>query len=157
MSFSTQVTITTRLLVSHLSGIRHYEKDITKVKEEKEKANRVFKQTKDKEQKEKEGKEIEKTDSAKLRKEHEGEVKSRNSKPGGKDKEFEQEEYYLKEKFESVFESLKIFKNDPLFFKPGEFLFIWTKICVLFWFFYYSCPIKSSTEAYWGCSTQTIW
>lgn len=113
-----KVTITTRLLVSHLSGIRHYEKDITKVKEEKEKANRVFKQTKDKEQKEKEGKEIEQTDSAKLRKEHEGEVKSRNSKPGGKDKEFEQEEYYLKEKFESVFESLKIFKNDPLFFKP---------------------------------------
>ncbi|OPJ70137.1 hypothetical protein AV530_019360 [Patagioenas fasciata monilis] len=119
-----KVTITTRLLVSHLSGIRHYEKDITKVKEEKEKANRVFKQTKDKEQKEKEGKEIEKTDSAKLRKEHEGEVKSRNSKPGGKDKEFEQEEYYLKEKFESVFESLKIFKNDPLFFKPGsQFLY----------------------------------
>ncbi|NWV83138.1 LACTB protein, partial [Dasyornis broadbenti] len=121
------VTITTRLLVSHLSGIRHYEKDITKVKEEKEKANRALRLTKshqNKEQKEKEGKGIEKTDCVKQKKEHDGETKSRNSKPGRKDKEFEQEEYYLKEKFESVIESLKIFKNDPLFFKPGsQFLY----------------------------------
>uniref|UniRef100_A0A669P368 Lactamase beta n=1 Tax=Phasianus colchicus TaxID=9054 RepID=A0A669P368_PHACC len=122
-----KVTITTRLLVSHLSGIRHYEKDIAKVKEEKEKANRALKLTKsgqDKEQKEKDGKGIEKTDSGKPRKEHEGEVKNQNSKPGRRDKEFEHEEYYLKEKFESVIESLKIFKNDPLFFKPGsQFLY----------------------------------
>ena len=114
-------------MVSHLSGIRHYEKDTAKVKEEKEKANRALRLTKcrqDKEQKEKEGKVIEKTDSVKPREEHEGEVKSRNSKPGRRDKEFEQEEYYLKEKFESVIESLKIFKNDPLFFKPGEFLLL---------------------------------
>lgn len=116
------MAITTRLLVSHLSGIRHYEKDVTKVKEEKEKANKALKRCQDKEHKETEVKGIEKTDFVKLRKEHEGEVKSRNSKPGRRDKEFEQEEYYLKEKFESVIESLKIFKNDPLFFKPGEFL-----------------------------------
>ncbi|NXA10769.1 LACTB protein, partial [Sapayoa aenigma] len=117
------VTITTRLLVSHLSGIRHYEKDIAKVKEEKEKANRALKLTKphqDREQKEKEGKGTEKTDSVKARREHDSETKSRNSKPGRRDKEFEQEEYYLKEKFESVIDSLKIFKNDPLFFKPGD-------------------------------------
>lgn len=122
-----KVTITTRLLVSHLSGIRHYEKDIAKVKEEKEKANRAVKLTKsgqDKEQKEKGGEGIEKTDSVKSKKEHEGEVRSRNSKPGRRDKEFEHEEYYLKEKFENVIESLKIFKNDPLFFKPGsQFLY----------------------------------
>ncbi|XP_063268378.1 serine beta-lactamase-like protein LACTB, mitochondrial [Prinia subflava] len=122
-----KVTITTRLLVSHLSGIRHYEKDITKVKEEKEKANRALKLSKshqDKEQKEKEGKGIEKTDSVKQKKEHDSETKSRNSRPGRNDREFEQEEYYLKEKFESVIESLKIFKNDPLFFKPGsQFLY----------------------------------
>ncbi|XP_055571948.1 serine beta-lactamase-like protein LACTB, mitochondrial isoform X1 [Falco biarmicus] len=119
-----KVAITTRLLVSHLSGIRHYEKDITKVKEEKEKANRAFKLTKPDRDKEQEGKGIEKADPVKPRKEHEGEVKSRNSKPGRRDKEFEQEEYYLKEKFESVIESLKIFKNDPLFFKPGsQFLY----------------------------------
>mgnify|MGYP001858539212 CR=1 FL=1 len=113
------------MLVSHLSGIRHYEKDIARVKEEKEKANRAVKLTKsgqDKEQKEKGGEGIEKTDSVKSKKEHEGEVRSRNSKPGRRDKEFEHEEYYLKEKFENVIESLKIFKNDPLFFKPGEVL-----------------------------------
>uniref|UniRef100_A0A8C6Z469 Lactamase beta n=2 Tax=Nothoprocta perdicaria TaxID=30464 RepID=A0A8C6Z469_NOTPE len=122
-----KVVITTRLLVSHLSGIRHYERDIAKVKEEKEKANRAFKLTKsnqEKELKEKEAKGLEKTDSVKAKKEHEVEVKSRNSKPGRREKEFEQEEYYLKEKFESVIESLKIFKNDPLFFKPGsQFLY----------------------------------
>ncbi|NWZ02924.1 LACTB protein, partial [Loxia curvirostra] len=117
------VTITTRQLVSHLSGIRHYEKDITKVKEEKEKANRALKITKshqDKEEKAKEGKGTENTGCVKQKKEHDSETKSRNSKPGRHDKEFEQEEYYLKEKFESVIESLKIFKNDPLFFKPGD-------------------------------------
>ncbi|OXB65682.1 hypothetical protein ASZ78_014661 [Callipepla squamata] len=120
-----KVTITTRLLVSHLSGIRHYEKDIAKVKEEKEKANRALtKSGQDKEQKEKDGKGIERTDSVKSKKEHDGETRSRNSKPGRRDKEFEHEEYYLKEKFESVIESLKIFKNDPLFFKPGsQFLY----------------------------------
>lgn len=32
-----KVTITTRLLVSHLSGIRHYEKDVKKVQEQKAK------------------------------------------------------------------------------------------------------------------------
>ncbi|XP_031361607.2 serine beta-lactamase-like protein LACTB, mitochondrial [Lonchura striata] len=121
-----KVTITTRQLVSHLSGIRHYEKDITKVKEEKEKANRALKLAKshqDKEQKAKEGKGLENTDNVKQKKEHDSETKNRNSKPG-RNKEFEQEEYYLKEKFESVIESLKIFKNDPLFFKPGsQFLY----------------------------------
>ncbi|XP_062440136.1 serine beta-lactamase-like protein LACTB, mitochondrial [Rhea pennata] len=118
-----KVVITTRLLVSHLSGIRHYEKDITKVKEEKEKANRTLKLTKPNQEKELKGKEdkgTEKVDSVKTKKEHEDEEKSRNSKPGRRGKEFEQEEYYLKEKFESVIESLKIFKNDPLFFKPGS-------------------------------------
>ncbi|NXN78536.1 LACTB protein, partial [Bombycilla garrulus] len=121
------VTITTRLLVSHLSGIRHYEKDIAKVKEEKEKANKALKLIKshqDKEQKEKEGKGIEKADCVKQKKEHDSETKSRHSKAGRIDKEFLQEEYYLKEKFESVIESLKIFKNDPLIFKPGsQFLY----------------------------------
>ncbi|NXY86297.1 LACTB protein, partial [Alcedo cyanopectus] len=115
------VTVTTRLLVSHLSGIRHYEKDIAKVKEEKDKSNRASKAAKppgDKEQREKEGKGMERTDSGKPRKEHGAEAKS--SRPGRRAEEFEQEEYYLKEKFESVIDSLKIFKNDPLFFKPGD-------------------------------------
>ncbi|XP_019333051.2 serine beta-lactamase-like protein LACTB, mitochondrial [Alligator mississippiensis] len=126
-----KVTITTRLLASHLSGIRHYEKDLAKVKEEKEKSNKALKLTQDltksnqeKELKEKQNKATEKTEFAKVKSEHEGEVKGQNTKLGKRHKEFEYEEYYLKEKFESVIDSLKIFKNDPLFFKPGsQFLY----------------------------------
>ncbi|XP_069480567.1 serine beta-lactamase-like protein LACTB, mitochondrial isoform X2 [Ambystoma mexicanum] len=40
-----------------------------------------------------------------------------------KEKEFEAQEYYLKEKFESVIDSMKLFKNDPLVFKPGSQFF----------------------------------
>ncbi|XP_042327706.1 serine beta-lactamase-like protein LACTB, mitochondrial, partial [Sceloporus undulatus] len=118
-----KVTVTTRLLASHLSGIRHYEKDISKVKEEKEKANRALKTAKDSTksaQKEKEDRDSEKNDPVKARPEHEGS----NTKSGKKKGEFEQEEYYLKEKFDHVIDSLNIFKNDPLFFKPGsQFLY----------------------------------
>ncbi|XP_032621342.2 serine beta-lactamase-like protein LACTB, mitochondrial isoform X1 [Chelonoidis abingdonii] len=126
-----KVTITTRLLVSHLSGIRHYEKDITKVKEQKEKANKALKLMQDvkksnqeEELKEKEDKDTEKNDFAKAKSEQDGEAKGRNLKPVKKTQEFEHEEYYLKEKFENVIDSLKIFKNDPLVFKPGsQFLY----------------------------------
>ncbi|KAJ7311297.1 hypothetical protein JRQ81_006913 [Phrynocephalus forsythii] len=118
-----KVTITTRLLASHLSGIRHYEKDVSKVKEEKEKANKARKAADDATksvQKEKEDKGSEKGTPAKAGLEQE----SSNSKSGRKKKEFEQEEYYLKEKFEHVIDSLDMFKNDPLFFKPGsQFLY----------------------------------
>lgn len=123
------------MLASHLSGIRHYEKDLAKVKEEKEKSNKALKLTQDltksnqeKELKEKQNKATEKTEFAKVKSEHEGEVKGQNTKLGKRHKEFEYEEYYLKEKFESVIDSLKIFKNDPLFFKPGEFLFFLIKM-----------------------------
>uniref|UniRef100_A0A8D0GT67 Beta-lactamase-related domain-containing protein n=1 Tax=Sphenodon punctatus TaxID=8508 RepID=A0A8D0GT67_SPHPU len=126
-----KVTITTRLLASHLSGIRHYEKDIAKIKEEKEKVNKALKQAKDvtksnreKELKEKEAKGTGKNDLVKVKSEQEGEAKGHNSKSGRRKKEFDHEEYYLKEKFETVIDSLKIFKNDPLFFKPGsQFLY----------------------------------
>ncbi|KAH0619798.1 hypothetical protein JD844_014061 [Phrynosoma platyrhinos] len=118
-----KVTVTTRLLASHLSGIRHYEKDISKVKEEKEKANRVLKTAKDSTksaQKEKEDRASEKNDLVKASPEREGS----NTKSGKKKGEFEHEEYYLKEKFDHVIDSLNIFKNDPLFFKPGsQFLY----------------------------------
>ncbi|KAJ6664218.1 hypothetical protein lerEdw1_008436, partial [Lerista edwardsae] len=118
-----KVTITARLLASHLSGIRHYEKDMAKVKEEKEKANRALRSAKEStrfDQREKEDKGSDKSDvdKAKL------EAESKNAKGGKKKKEFEHEEYYLKEKMEDVIESLNLFKNDPLFFKPGsQFLY----------------------------------
>ncbi|XP_074249612.1 serine beta-lactamase-like protein LACTB, mitochondrial isoform X3 [Saimiri boliviensis] len=119
-----KVSVTTRLLISHLSGIRHYEKDMKKVKEEKAyKALKMMKETVAFEQ-EKEGKSNEKNDFTKFKTEQENEAKCRNSKPGKKKNDFEQGELYLKEKFENSIESLKLFKNDPLFFKPGsQFLY----------------------------------
>ncbi|KAK2103155.1 hypothetical protein P7K49_017011 [Saguinus oedipus] len=106
------------------SGIRHYEKDMKKVKEEKAyKALKMMKETVAFEQ-EKEGKSNEKNDFTKFKTEQENEAKCRNSKPGKKKNDFEQGELYLKEKFENSIESLKLFKNDPLFFKPGsQFLY----------------------------------
>ncbi|XP_054307079.1 serine beta-lactamase-like protein LACTB, mitochondrial isoform X4 [Pongo pygmaeus] len=117
-----KVSVTTRLLISHLSGIRHYEKDIKKVKEEKAyKALKMMKENVAFEQ-EKEGKSNEKNDFTKFKTEQENEAKCRNSKPGKKKNDFEQGELYLREKFENSIESLRLFKNDPLFFKP-DFMF----------------------------------
>lgn len=108
-----QVTITPRLLLSHLSGIRHYEKDPKKVREEKEKAKRLLKppETKDK-------KGSGETDEKSTQQENR--LKSKDAKHGRKKKEFEQEEYYLKDNFESVIHALDLFKDDPLIFKPGD-------------------------------------
>uniref|UniRef100_A0A8C0ZTU5 Beta-lactamase-related domain-containing protein n=1 Tax=Castor canadensis TaxID=51338 RepID=A0A8C0ZTU5_CASCN len=124
-----KVSVTTRLLISHLSGIRHYEKDMKKVKEEKAyKALKMMKEAMasdpEKELKEKGGKSHEKNDFVKAKTEQDNEAKCRNSKPGKKKNDFEQGELYLKEKFENSIESLRLFKNDPLFFKPGsQFLY----------------------------------
>ncbi|XP_072469351.1 serine beta-lactamase-like protein LACTB, mitochondrial [Notamacropus eugenii] len=124
-----KVSITTRLLISHLSGIRHYEKDMKKVKEEKAyKALKKMKETmefnQDKDLKEIGGRNNEKSDFSKAKTEQDSETKCRNSKPGKKKNDFEQDELYLKEKFENSVESLRLFKNDPLFFKPGsQFLY----------------------------------
>ncbi|XP_006831626.1 PREDICTED: serine beta-lactamase-like protein LACTB, mitochondrial isoform X2 [Chrysochloris asiatica] len=121
-----KVSVTTRLLISHLSGIRHYEKDMKKVKEEKAyKALKMMKETMESDQekqlKEKGGKRNENNDFAKAKTEQDNEAKGRNSKPGKKKNDFEQGELYLKEKFETSIESLRLFKNDPLFFKPVSF------------------------------------
>ncbi|XP_049761787.1 serine beta-lactamase-like protein LACTB, mitochondrial isoform X2 [Elephas maximus indicus] len=124
-----KVSVTTRLLISHLSGIRHYEKDMKKVKEEKAyKALKMMKETmefdQEKQLKEKGGKSNENNDFVKAKAEQDNEAKGRNSKPGKKKNDFEQGELYLKEKFENSIESLRLFKNDPLFFKPGsQFLY----------------------------------
>ncbi|XP_008137374.2 serine beta-lactamase-like protein LACTB, mitochondrial isoform X1 [Eptesicus fuscus] len=123
-----KVSVTTRLLISHLSGIRHYEKDMKKVKEEKAyKALKMMKEMdsdQEKELKDKGDKNNEKNDFAKAKIEQDNESKGRNSKPVKKKNDFEQGELYLKEKFENSIESLRLFKNDPLFFKPGsQFLY----------------------------------
>ncbi|XP_072291463.1 serine beta-lactamase-like protein LACTB, mitochondrial [Eucyclogobius newberryi] len=90
------VTVTTRMVLSHLSGIRHYEKDANKVREEREKAKGQIK-PKGGEQEEKQG----------------------QKKAVRKKSEFELEEYYLKDHFNSMTEALDLFKDDPLIFKPG--------------------------------------
>lgn len=119
-----KVSVTTRLLISHLSGIRHYEKDMKKVKEEKAykalKMKETMESDQEKELKEKGGKSNERNDLAKAKVEQDNEARGRNSKPVKKKNDFEQGELYLKEKFENSIESLRLFKNDPLFFKPGE-------------------------------------
>ncbi|KTF92952.1 hypothetical protein cypCar_00026008 [Cyprinus carpio] len=107
------VTITPWMLLSHLSGIRHYEKDAKKVREDKEKAKRLLKPPEKKEQKSSdENKEKPKAEDSS--------AKSKEAKGGQRrKKEFEQEEYYLKDNFENVIQALDLFKDDPLIFKPG--------------------------------------
>ncbi|KAM4573830.1 serine beta-lactamase-like protein LACTB, mitochondrial isoform 1-T1 [Odontesthes bonariensis] len=106
------VTITPRMILSHLSGIRHYERDAKKVKEDKEKAKRLLKPP----VKEKEGK---KGSPENGKPSTDQNTKAKESSQAQKKKEFEHEEYYLKENFESVIQALDLFKNDPLIFKPG--------------------------------------
>lgn len=107
------VTITPRMLLSHLSGIRHYEKDAKKVREDKEKAKRLLKPPI-------KGKEDEKSSSEKDKPtEVEQKIKGKEAAQTQKKKEFEHEEYYLKDNYESVTQALDLFKDDPLIFKPG--------------------------------------
>ncbi|KAM9311255.1 serine beta-lactamase-like protein LACTB, mitochondrial [Gastrophryne carolinensis] len=108
-----KVTITTRMLASHLSGIRHYEKDIQKIR------NKIAKKSAtaispEREQQEK--------DTASKTEAHD---KTKEPAAGKcKKKALEPEEFYIKDKFDSVIDSLQIFKNDPLVFKPGtQFLY----------------------------------
>ncbi|XP_052454012.1 serine beta-lactamase-like protein LACTB, mitochondrial isoform X1 [Carassius gibelio] len=109
------VTITPRMILSHLSGIRHYEKDVKKVREDKEKAKRLLKPPEKKEEKSLD------ENKEKLEKAEDSSAKNKEAKGGQKrKKEFEQEEYYLKDNFENVTQALDLFKDDPLVFRPGS-------------------------------------
>lgn len=99
------------MILSHLSGIRHYEKDAKVVKEEKEKAKRLLKPP---------VKVDEKSSSNKDKPATEQNTKDKEATQAKKKKEFQHEEYYLKDNFESVIQSLDLFKDDPLIFKPGK-------------------------------------
>uniref|UniRef100_H3CSI5 Lactamase, beta n=1 Tax=Tetraodon nigroviridis TaxID=99883 RepID=H3CSI5_TETNG len=105
------VLITPRMLLSHLSGIRHYEKDANKVREDKEREKRVLKAPV-----------LPKEDpkNSPLGKDKPGEEQNGKKKDTQKKKEFEHEEYYLKKKFENVTQALDLFKDDPLIFRPGS-------------------------------------
>ncbi|KAI2648248.1 Serine beta-lactamase-like protein LACTB, mitochondrial [Labeo rohita] len=102
------VTITSRMLLSHLSGIRHYEKDAKKVRENKEKAKRLLKPTEKKEEKgSDENKEKQKAEDSS--------AKSKEAKGSQGKKSLSR-----KNNFENVIQALDLFKDDPLIFKPGS-------------------------------------
>ena len=111
--------ITTRQLLSHLSGIRHYEREKNKKESTDQKENKNLSDanspnsvtenvsTKDDQApKDKEGCD-KKAVTPQLK-----------SKDGDGDTKFD--EFYLNKKFDSVTESLEIFKNDPLLHEPGS-------------------------------------
>ena len=102
------------MILSHLSGIRHYERDAKKVRENKEKAKRPLRTPI------KEETSLNKDDAKNAIPEENISKESKQAKPTERKKEFEQEEYYLKTNFENVLQALDLFKDDPLIFKPGE-------------------------------------
>ncbi|KAK2917848.1 serine beta-lactamase-like protein LACTB, mitochondrial isoform X2 [Channa argus] len=107
------VTITPRMILSHLSGIRHYEKDTKKVKEDKEKAMLILKPPVKKREDEKsspENKDKSTTEQV---------TKDKDAPQAQRKQEFDHKEYYLKDNFKSVVKALDLFKDDPLIFKPG--------------------------------------
>ncbi|XP_063782596.1 serine beta-lactamase-like protein LACTB, mitochondrial isoform X2 [Pseudophryne corroboree] len=114
-----KVTITTRLLVSHLSGIRHYEKDIQKVRKiiAKKSSKKALSPEKTPEK-------VLSEDAAPTKAGEHCKNKNLDTKNSQKSSPIVPEEYYIKDKFESVIDSLELFKNDPLVFKPGsQFLY----------------------------------
>ncbi len=100
--------ITVRQLVSHLSGIRHYDK------KKEVKTEETNKETEE-EDKEKSNKDGNGTERQKKRKKRNGN--------GSHDTEFK--EFYLNRKFNSVSEALDLFKEDDLLSNPGN------QFCVL--------------------------
>ena len=146
--FSLQVTITTRHLVSHLGGVRHYYKDYSKYKTS-EKSKNQSKTTQlassqldeskvsssQSSSKEEELKKSNQSASqlgtsndkssqseAKTKIDNQSQAKVKKSSNRESDDEMLLTEYYIKKKYSSVKESMEIFKNDPLVYKPGNFI-----------------------------------
>ena len=101
------------MILSHLSGIRHYEKDAQKVRENHEKAKRLLRPPLKK-------KEDVTSTSVNKDKPATEQENNKEASENQKKKEFEHAEYYLKENFESVTQALDLFKDDPLIFQPGK-------------------------------------
>ncbi|XP_077328196.1 serine beta-lactamase-like protein LACTB, mitochondrial isoform X2 [Lithobates pipiens] len=113
-----KVAITTRLLASHLSGIRHYDKDIQKIRKRTAKNSDAAASPESSTEKER----CDNTGPSKA--EEKSKTKEAGCRKSKKAKALEPEEFYIKDKFDSVIDSLELFKNDPLVFKPGtQFLY----------------------------------
>ncbi|KAK3598506.1 hypothetical protein CHS0354_001044 [Potamilus streckersoni] len=100
-----KVTITTRQLVSHLGGIRHYDKSYIQKQEENKR---------EKEENNKTNEQLVKGDNQ-SGKTFVQSVSGENQK---KKDEMEQKEYYINRTYKSVTEGLKLFQDDPLVHKP---------------------------------------
>lgn len=114
-----EVEVTTRQLVSHLSGVRHYSKDYVdmnqaKVSEQPQTVTQPL------------GKNGDPKESSTEKKSCAGLKVS---------KEFENQEYYIKEAVENTTEALALFKDDPLVHEPGtKYLYsthAWTLIAAI--------------------------
>nr|XP_045581253.1 serine beta-lactamase-like protein LACTB, mitochondrial [Procambarus clarkii]XP_045581254.1 serine beta-lactamase-like protein LACTB, mitochondrial [Procambarus clarkii]XP_045581255.1 serine beta-lactamase-like protein LACTB, mitochondrial [Procambarus clarkii]XP_045581256.1 serine beta-lactamase-like protein LACTB, mitochondrial [Procambarus clarkii]XP_045581258.1 serine beta-lactamase-like protein LACTB, mitochondrial [Procambarus clarkii]XP_045581259.1 serine beta-lactamase-like protein len=150
-----EVTITTRHLISHKSGIRNYKRKDANKKERgevKEEMTTVSKEDSKKHKEKQSNKANEKNEKSINSEKESSEKKSINDKqneneesgiiakekPKGRNKkfkgkcgktkkskkqeeedEFAMQEYYIKEEFNTVQESLELFQNDELYFKPG--------------------------------------
>lgn len=103
------------MVLSHLSGIRHYERDAKKVRESREKASRAPRPPASKEPT---GLNKDKSKDIKTEENIATAKESKQAKERKTD--FDQEEYYLKTNIENVVQAMDLFKDDPLIFKPGE-------------------------------------
>lgn len=120
-----QVTITTRHLLSHTSGIRHYElkSEYDKRKEKQKKKEKRKEQDDDCEMEEEDDKCDDEFSVMKKKKKTAqllASLSMRSKKEEDNDSEFKLEEYHIKETFKDTKEALKLFQDDELFFKPGK-------------------------------------
>lgn len=115
-------------------------KDETKDTREEEKADEHGSRTEDRKS-EKEDKSSNNDVVERKKKEISEILKSKKVK-GKKNKEIEEEyqfnmpEYYIKEEFKTVQESLELFQNDELFFKPGTYIGV-NLDCIASWSYHF--------------------
>ncbi|MCL4130030.1 UNVERIFIED_CONTAM: hypothetical protein GTU68_063889, partial [Idotea baltica] len=119
-----EVTITTRHLLNHTSGIRHYRLTQNKKSKDTEKEEEN-EEDKPNETDEKSCKgDLDADLKLEQKKEKLRKLISKKLFQPKKRKEFDDEftldEYYIKEEFTSVKDALKLFQDDDLLFKPGE-------------------------------------
>ncbi|XP_076065583.1 serine beta-lactamase-like protein LACTB, mitochondrial [Oratosquilla oratoria] len=142
-----EVTITTRQLLSHQGGIRHYKKkngkknsDVKNTLPKKQDESSEKEETKEvpdeKSSTSEEEKEVAnpehielkniKTSASNNEQNHstvKRETTKKHEREGkkkrGKENEFDSKEYFIKEEFKDIESALKLFQDDDLFFKPG--------------------------------------
>ncbi|XP_071502992.1 serine beta-lactamase-like protein LACTB, mitochondrial, partial [Diadema antillarum] len=115
-----KVTMTTRHLLSHLGGIRHYDKSYLKKKDKKEEnpSEKDKDKNKNASNTKMENVSVEKGDKPKSEKGDKPKSEKVDKKQNVPDSSFE--EMVSKREFKSIRKSLDLFKDDPLVHKPGS-------------------------------------